>query len=476
MEKVTTLYTNLIYLKETKDMNLADIAKSIAEQKANKGKSMYNQSEILNNATGDLERHKMEKLGTYVWLVPKQLQLPFNPLELEDPTFNTNNPYIVPTTPEKAIIALKQVMRENKELHSYIAKLGGLKEESYDVSEDVVTDVDFKIFNPFNSVLQQSLQTQKYEFADFGQYGTERLTLLEIDDEGQFSAKSEGMLSYQLLMLERDIVNEKVAEYLLKKSKSSLSKDEKEQITAIKRSSQVKWPKLSGVLMFLEYVADTEKEELLPIDEPTNLESKLRYINCSGELLKKILKRKGKRADKSINYLELKVTYGDGKPTSDLTEELALYQSREFEKPDDEMMVSEIVADFDSLYNEYFSEGMAGKFETLAKRNIWKFSHITDSALMTAASGRMKEIVPYVTMDVFNQHISLIEKCNLDIAEQLRELNDEGKLPVSFTKMVNGESRETMQAIETMDENIIDEEVVDNGGSALEDLASNVIE
>lgn len=412
-------------------MDFSQITKSIMNQKEAKG-GMFKQAVVVNRPSGKLERHKQAKLGAFTWIIPKQYQFPFNPVDPSDVTYNTERPFVVEASCTEFIIAMKQGMREDSTLHEFYARMLGKTADEYDISSSEVTADDFKIFNPFWYPVRPSRLVQKYTLSSFGQFGRENVSLVEFNEDGGCSNPE--LLSWQLLQLEDAIVAEKTAEYLLSKNKdkNSLSADDKTAIRGYRESRQISYPYDSGVMLMYEFEGDAEKESVNAVTSNEDIEDHLRYINCGGDFMKKILKRKGKKADKHTDFIELWVTYGDGKATSDKSAELALSDSREYSEVDEDKTVLDKIDEAKEKLGKLIHEGLQGSYVALCKKYVYKFHILADDVLLEAYHDRVAEIKKYVTDKVFNKFIGIIEKANLDVAEELRLENSNGTLQKSF--------------------------------------------
>lgn len=429
-----------------------------ANEKNSGAKQMFNQHEILNSAVDEIEAHKQVANGTFIWVIPYCLQFPFNPIDVDDTTFSAENTYTVPGDPVDFILSLKKILREDESLRALYAGYIGKTADGYDVSTDEITSMDREIFNNFKVPVQLSLDTQKVRTKEAGQYGREFVTELKKDSDGNILPESEALLQARLLDFEQAIVREKLAEYLGDKDRSNLTQDQKDQMTTIRQSKAISYPKKSGIMFVLEYACDQKTQSLKEEPNSINLIDNLKYVNCNVDLLKKIMKRVGKKKDSSMSYLLVQVSYGDGKG-SDKPEKIAIADSREFEyidastvediedakksgskdkgsdpRPYYEVNLGE---EFDKLFSDFNTKGLEGDYERLAKKNVYKFRPLKDEMLRSLFYVRMQECENYVCEDIFNDFIDIIEACNEVTARKLKQKKDEGKLPVSLTKVIS---------------------------------------
>lgn len=422
-------------------MDISSILRSIKAQTEEGFKTMYNQQEMIDSVVDDLNRHEMKKNGIMLWIVPMQMQFPFNPIDPTDTTFNSSKKFIVEGAPTEFLRVLKEEMNTNEELKAMYAKLGGFTVDEYDTSEvDVETEQDRKIFAQYRFPVVPSRDTQKIKTSDAGKYGQEKVTPLIKDEEGNIVDECQDMIINRFLLLEQAIRREKFAEWKLDNpDTTTLSSDAKDKRTSIKQSMQITYPRKSGVLLVYEFPCDSKEEKLEEV-KSNDLGEYLTYLNCGLETLKKLQRRVGKRRDTNLDYMLIKVVYGDGK--GDKTEELNLYSSREYEPvlPDDEELdISKHINDFDTVIKEAVNKGLQGGYETVADRGVFKFHRFSDSEVLGYFFTRMEEIKPYVCKEIFAEHGALIQMTNIETYKELEELDRQGKLGVSLTKVKNAE-------------------------------------
>lgn len=422
-------------------MDISSILRSIKEQTEEGFKTMYNQKEMIDSVVEDLNRHEMKKNGIFLWALPMQMQFPFNPIDPTDTTFNSDRMFIVEGAPSEFLKVLKGVMNEDAELKKVYAKLGGFTVDEYDTSSvEEETEQDMAIFAQYRFPVVPSRETQKIKTADAGKYGQEKVTPLIKDEEGVIIDECQDMLLNRFLLLEQAVRREKFAEWKLDNPDSTtLSSDAKDKRTSIKQSMQITYPRKSGVLLAYEFPCDVKKEVLEPITSD-ELGDYLTYLNCGLETLKKIQRRVGRRGDKKLDYIQLKVVYGDGK--GDKTEELNLYSSREYEfisSDDEELDLVINFKDFEEKIAEAVNVGLQGGYAKVADRGVFKFHRFSDAEVLGYFFTRMQDIKPYVCKEIFLEHGPLIQMTNIETYKELDELDKQGKLNISLTKVKNAE-------------------------------------
>lgn len=468
-------------------MNFNDLLKAVKEQKENGAKTMHNQTEIISGQVGQLTKHEMKPFKVSSCIFFKELQIPFNPVDPTDADYNSRKKFIVKSAPSTFVKSMKEIMKDNAELHTYYAKLIGKTSDEYDISDPtVITEDDMAIFNKFTVPVHFSSDTQKIRTAEAGKFGMERLSPLEKDENGTVTNADQFLLG-RLLMLEREIRNEKVAEFYVGKDKNSLSSDDKERLRTIRSSTQITYPKKSGVVIFLEFEGKENKDsgeiELNSIDSNASLDTYIRYYNCNTDELKKLAKKLGKKKiDKYLDYILLRVEYGDGNDPK-MTQELALYNSREYSAVDldtseDPRTLFKNVDDFESVLQSYIDEGLSDKFERMIRRSIWKFRPLTDQELCELYVTRLAEIEPYVTEETLISFGGEIEMISPVVKKHLDDKRAAGTLRKSSKQLVanNDVLIEVGTAIEKLDELDTlegeDDDVVDQDINTGEDLNS----
>lgn len=468
-------------------MNFQELLKEVREQKEHGAKTMHNQTEIISGAVGQLVKHEMKAFKVSTCVFFKELQIPFNPVEPTDPEYNTRNKFIVKGAPSVFVKVMKEAMQKDEKLHAYYAGLIKKTADEYDVSNlDTITDDDFAIFNKFTVPAHFSADTQKITTSSAGKYGIERLSPLEKNEDGTV-INADQFLIGRLFMLEREVRNEKVAEFYVGKDKNTLNSDEKERLAAINMSMQIKPPKKSGIVLFLEFEGKEDKNtgEFVPnpIDSNAGLDNYIRYYNCNSDELKKLCKKIGKKKiDKYLDYILLKIEYGDGNDAK-TTMELALYNSREyagvdFESSEDPHKLFASEEEFDTAVTTYVDEGLSDKFDRMVRKNVWKFRAITDDELRELYVTRLAEIEPYITKNTLITFGEEIEAISPTIKKHLDEAAENGTIRKSAKQLVASDNTmlEIGSAIDKLDElnklDSEDDEVVDQDVDTGEDLNS----
>jgi hypothetical protein len=424
-------------------MNFSDIIKAVREQQESGNTvSLHNQTEILMANSGTLERHEMKALKTSICVFPKEIQLPFNPVDPGDTHFNSEKKFIVKDAPTAFVKALKAEMKDNKELCDFYARLIKKTSDEYDVSDvDTITEDDFAIFNQYTVPAQFSTNTQKIKTAAAGRFGREVASPLSYDEDGVLVNASEHLLG-RLFGLEKEIRSEKLAEFDLNNDKSTLTSDQKNLRDAIAKSSQVSAPKKSGVIVFLEFTG-SEKNDGFKFDriEADKLDSYLRYFNCNADELKKINRKLHKKKDDTnLDYIILQVGYGDG-TAANTTLELALYQSRQYEKVDSDVL-EELVKyfadkdDFVEKIEAIISNGLQSDFDKKVKRSVFKFRPISDADLAELYKHRVPEIKPYITERIYLEYGDTIEIISPAIKKELDTLSSKHQLRISSKEII----------------------------------------
>lgn len=456
-------------------MDITSILRSIKEQSEEGFKTMYNQKEMLDSVVEDLNKHEMKKNGIFLWALPMQLQFPFNPLDPVDISFNSKNQFIVEGAPTEFIKILKEEMNSNLELKEMYSKLGGMTADEYDTSNpEEETAQDRAVFSKYRFPVAPSRDVQRITTEDAGQYGQEKVTPLIKDKEGVIVDECQDMLLNRFLLLEQAVRREKFAEWKLENPDSTtLSSDAKDKRKSIKNSTKISYPRKSGVLLVYEFDCDAKAEKLMPVNS-SDLGDYLKYLNCGLETLKKLQRRVGRKGDTKLNYMILKVNYGDGK--GDKSEELNLYSSREYEPVvpsiDEDMDITLLIEDFDEKMKEAVSAGLQGGYAKVADRGVYKFSNFSDSEVLGLFYTRMEEIKPYIYKELFLEHSELIQMTNIEVYKELEELESQGKLGVSLTKVKNAVFLD-VKSLDELDEEDIEsakEEFENEEGSELKSL------
>ncbi len=445
-------------------MGYAEIVSAAKAQMAKKN-TLFKQREMKNAVTGTLKRHEQKPSTAFNFVIPKQLQLPMSPVDVNDTFFSTDNPFIVREVVDRFVIELKQVLRQDEELHEMFARLGGFKsKDEYDISADEYTKVDFDIFNEYCEPYQVSYRVDKITTKAAGKYGTTRQSPLEYNEDNECIDTDKVM--YMLKEFEAAVIEQKKCEYLLKENVETLSQDQKDHLDTIRRSSKIRLNTRVGYLIYLEFGFNSAKECAVPATLEAKLDECLSYMKFNSDELKKVGARKGKRADRHANFWDMIVQYGDGKCKEGDSKELALYNSREYElvaKPDgdDKFSAFDMSESFKQSVNDFLSEGMKGNFEGLANKNIYDSIMWRDDVALKLFEERFEESKKYITKAIYNKFIGIIEKASPELGKELRELSKEGKLAVDLTEVKNAlVIEEDTEVSDSIDDEVDSEDVV----------------
>jgi len=327
-------------------MDLLSIINSITEtienvKNGNKDSTMFNQDEFFNAADVQLKKHAGEPLAKFCWISPVMLNFPFNPIDAKDTTFNSRNKFLLKTDALSGWLAIKEIMRTNKELHEMYAKLLGVSVEEYSLepvieylpdgtSYEYVSKEDMQLINLFKIPVQLSLFTQKMTTVATGKYGREFRTPLRLDGEGQILEEDTNTVAYMILKLEQQIRAEKLGYFNLNHEGITLTSDDKDNKEAIRKSMQISYPRLSGVTLMQELVIDKSTNKLATLaPEEASFDKTLVYSNCAKKFLEQLQRLIGKKDDYYPNYLLIKVSYGNVTDKNSPEYYIKLHDSRE---------------------------------------------------------------------------------------------------------------------------------------------------
>ncbi len=488
-------------------MNLSELMRNIKKQAEDRkeGKVVFNQSEILNSASVELKKHEMKANSDFIFAIGKCLSFNFNPTD-PDEVVPENYDFVLPDSSSKGILAIKEAMREDEKLHSYYAKFAGLTKDTYNIDlpengKDVVTAQDFKIFRNFQKITQVTVLTQKIKTDEAGQYGKKFRTPLRKNLDNSLTEDTANLLEARIFNFEKAIVSEKMAEFIMDKDKSKLSKTDKEKYATIRQSKQMTYPNYSGVIPFVEFEMEGQNE-LTPFKPIKDLKENMGYINCDSETLGKLNQRIGTKQDIFTDFLLIRTHYGNPKVT-EKSEELALYSSREFfniEYADDDMTATEAFTDeegiedprpffrvsdkaptFEEVFETFHSEGMAGMYKKAILSNVINFRPITGDYLKKLFFSRMAEVKNYVTQEIFDNFIDLIDVINPMVSQELVSLNKQGKLSAGYQKMIEGlpnsdEAKKLRAALDKIEEPDSNDEIKEQTGLTTDDIFDEEIQ
>ena len=356
------------------------------------------------------------------------MRFPFNPMNPEDPRFNSKNKYESPMSPQTTVIALKNEMRNNATLHAFYAEKGGMTVEEYDVSKDEITEQDWKVFGSYRALLHYSMRIAKSTMSGHGKFGRKFLSKCRYDADGVMTEKDDAQLIHEL---EVAIANQRIKEikdeYQTGSKVGKPEKDMQEEIKAV-------WKK---VKMSAPYFAGTIRVVVIPLNDDYEIEKPQDvlkdgiaqyefYSGGSKQAVEKLMGLLGKKSDRNFNYLEVDINYPKCPNVEKEQEPLESYQKRTENAINPVNPVATTVAGFDAAYVEY-RDNQDVFSEQVMLDSVFEYKAIDSATLLELYKADLEDKKEYIDEAAAKSYKDLISRVDSSISEELmdRMLNDE---------------------------------------------------
>ena len=316
-------------------MNVAGLRERIKEKDAGvSSMGMRKIDTMLKSRQQYLKKHKIVMGSTIRSLFPLELQLPFNPFDLDDTRFSSREMWKSPFSVTTTVLLMKEKMRINDALHELVASKAGMKKEDYDISLpedgiDKLTDADYRVFAPFRRLLHYSMLCARATFTTYGKYPKKFLSRAEWDKDGNLTTKD---LAYKIFELENDIFKEKKSaieeDYAEGGSKfGKPEEDMKNEIKAARESKKMSYPYLIGTARYTCYEIDKASKKpyvpetkvaLTAEDIVTTMDDSQFYLGAQKDFLEELEGYMNesladmeidKNYSRPIDYLEVDINY-----------------------------------------------------------------------------------------------------------------------------------------------------------------------
>jgi len=356
------------------------------------------------------------------------MRFPFNPMNPEDPRFNSKAKYESPVSPQTTVMALKAEMRTNKALHAFYAEKGGMTAEQYDVSKDEITEQDWTVFGSYRTLLHYSMRIAKSTMSGHGKFGRKFLSKCRYDAEGVMTEKDDAQLIHEL---EVSIANQRIKEIKDEyQTGSKVGKPEKDMQDEIKAV----WKK---VKMSAPYFAGTIRVIVIPLNDDYEIEKPAEvlkdgiaqyefYSGGSKQAVEKLTGLIGKKADRNFNYLEVDINYPKCPNVEKEQEPLESYQKRTENSINPVNPVATTVAGFNEAYVEY-RDNQDVFNEQIMLDSVFEYKAIDSATLLELYKSDLEDKKEYIDEAAAKTYKDLIGRVDASINEELMDkmLNDE---------------------------------------------------
>lgn len=315
------------------------------------------QEQFTKQDQGKIKKLVQEEQSSIKVIYPIELSFGFHPFTGDDDTFDAENRYISPISATTTVLALKEAMKENKELHAFYAKFAGKSAEDYILTPGVVTEMDEEIFGKFRRPVHYSALTQTFRFEAFGQFGRKYLCKIDSDANNNITSASIG---YWMSLLERDFFFEErkaiVEQYAEGGPKFGLpEKDMTEDIKAAAKRMRVTQPRYTGVLTHLtynlNYGEETFKETAVMIKK-NSMDKYHTYSSGSSDDLSRVKAYLNTAVDVHFDFIEVNCNLASLDDVEENQKALAAYTKRSFQT-NPRSPICEHIVGFADLYRTF---------------------------------------------------------------------------------------------------------------------------
>lgn len=350
------------------------------------------------------------------------IRFPFNPFDPEDKTYNRNNKWESPVSPESTVLALKDEMRKNPELHAFYADKAGMTAEEYDVTADELTTQDWKVFGGYRTLLHYSMRIVKSTLSAHGKYGRKFLSKCRYDSEGTMIEKDDAQLIHELEVV---IANQRIKEIKEEyKSGSKVNKPEKDMNDEIKAVWQ-------SVKMSAPYYAGTIRVLVIPLTDEYEIEKQedvlkagigeyAFYAGGSKQRLEQLLGHLGKKHDRNFNYIEDDICYPKCPNVDKDQEPLESYQKRTENPINPVNPIATTVSGFDKAYREY-RDNSENYAEKIMLDSVFEYHAIDSSTLLGLYKADLVDRKEYIDEQAAQNYKELIAKVDSTLSDELLE-------------------------------------------------------
>lgn len=360
-----------------------------------------------------------------------EMIFPFDPRDPKNPAFNRAHKFHAPLSPETTVIYLKGLMRKNEELHAFYAEKGGFENPAdYDVSEDKLTEQDWKVFGSYRTLLHYSELVCKSRMSGHGKYGRVFLSKCKFDEKGNPIEVDD---AYQIAKLEVAIANQRIKEIKEEyKSGSKAGKPEKDMNEEIK----VVW---KGVKMTAPYLAGTIRVLVIPLNEDSEIEKPDEieknglasfefYSGGAKQSIEKIMQVFGRKKDRNFNYIECDINYPSCPDVEKDREPLESYQKKteNFDNPVER--ISDKIPKFDELYRE-FRDNQDIFCEEMMLNSVFNYRAIDSSVLLEMYKADLADRKEYIDDAAAKTYKDLIAKVDEALSDELMDKLIDSELP-----------------------------------------------
>ena len=376
----------------------------------------------MNASNSFIKKFKLAAGSTQTLIVPLHLAVPFNPMDPDDETYSTSNPFFIESSVETAWSFLRELAKENKKVQDAVTSMIG--EEVTDKHWEMTGKDLAHLLKPYRTINAKGDYTIKVNIPAISEY-EQRYAIDSVTDADGIT-RYEGLL-YRLSCLEQEFIkpqmkelNEKFKEggelaHYSKKQKST----ERQKIAAQACISRPSFFPVIRVLV-IETSNDEPTKDVVNALKREPLSTLEYWTALSREKIEGFTSKLGGKYDCNPSYVEYKISAGNDDP-------LTRYSNANKSVAEADQ-VKAYIEDFEKKYQEYRNDLDLQDDKVLIK-SIRDLQKIEDNILLEAYQTNLANYDRSVFREeIVDAYIDTIREVNADLADELEKAAIKGKL------------------------------------------------
>lgn len=370
--------------------------------------------EFKNGSKKGLQKDKVELGTTAKRVYALELALPFDPRDVTNEEFNSDNKFIMEGSPTTAALLLKALAVSNEGLKARLASYIGKDADEWDVSDlTKLSDDDKAIFGKFRRYVHYALPVHMVRMSGVGEFGKKILSTAVRDSMGRVTKPD---AAHNLYQLEQVIAQDALAE-LDKRFKNPAdplyNAPEKTQKEERKRV-------FDKMLVSNSYLLGTMRVLVLPLDEDGELKENVedlignlgkyeRYTSGNSKDLTRLETYIGSKHDTAFDYIDVEITYPHAEGDTDAIKKFNSYGARDVSnKPDVKLST---VPGFDEAYRK-FRDNEKIFSEKYMVESVWDYQAMDADTLFEHYRAHLSDRLGLLSADAKKKHAALIGQLN----------------------------------------------------------------
>lgn len=404
----------------------------------------------MNASNAFIKKFKLAAGSTQTLIVPLHLAVPFNPMNPEDDTYSTMNPFIFNSSVETAWQLLKELASKSKEVKDAVTTMIG---EEVTEKHWVMTGADLsKLLKPYRIVNPKGDYTIKVNIPSISEYEQRYAIKSATDADGL--VHYEGLL-YKLSCLEQEFIkpqmkelNDKFKEggelaHYSKKQKST----ERQKIAAQACIGRPAFFSVARILV-IETSNDEPTKDVVNALKREPLSSLEYWTALSKEKIEGFTSKLGGKYDCNPSYVEYKVSAGNDDPMTRYSN-----ANKAVAEAD---QVKAYIENFEQMYQEYRNDQDLQDDKILIK-SIRELQSLDDSILLEAYQTNLSNYDRSVFREeIVDNYLDVIREVNEELADELEKDAIKGKL--NKQKIANDEITEFLEEEEEVSDTVDEED------------------